>query len=101
MSPEQLHLDLSTVGQWLAEMGGARTTTSTGLVHLDMQALQRLALPAIAKAHRCAQGGVRVCVCVHGARYFAVCSVGGHPRARGYQRPPCMSTSSTALMAPV
>ena len=47
-------MDLAMVGQWLGEMRDARTTTIIGLVHVDMQALQRTALPAINKVHRCA-----------------------------------------------
>jgi hypothetical protein len=53
LSPEQLHTDLAMVGQWLGDMRDARITTIVGLVHVDMAALQRTALPAINAVHRC------------------------------------------------
>lgn len=55
MTPEQLHADLSAAGAWLGEMTGARVSVIVGLVALDMSGLQRVALPAIQKAHRCAR----------------------------------------------
>ncbi len=52
MTPEQLHTDLGTMWQWLQELSGSRTSVVVGLVCMDTQALQRVALPVVARVHR-------------------------------------------------
>lgn len=56
VTPEQLHTDLSTVSHWLGELSACRTNVVVGLVCMDTQALQRVAVPTVLRVHGCVGG---------------------------------------------